>query len=80
MLYKTVAKLLYKLRYEDYYTQVNPTNPCSSPDLTSNPTREQPANSPLQSIQWKDQPSLQCMMTHTTNTSRKAMDNSAATE
>ena len=25
--HETVAKLLYKLRCEDYYTQVNPTNP-----------------------------------------------------
>ena len=75
-----MAKLLYKLRCEDYNTQVNPTNLCCSPDLTSNPTREPPANSQLQSIQWKDQPSLQHMMTHTTNTSKKAMDNPASTE
>ena len=26
MLYKSVAKLLYKLKCEDYYTQVNPIN------------------------------------------------------
>ena len=83
MLYKTVAKLLYKLRCEDYYTQVNPTNPCSSPDLTSNPTRELPADSQLQSIQGKNQPSLQhkkVSMTRTTNTSKKAMENPASTE
>ena len=79
MLYKTVAKLLYKLRCEDYNTQVNPTNLCHRPDFTSNPTREPPANSQLQSIQWKDQPSLQHMMTRTTNTSKKAMDNPAST-
>ena len=58
----------------------NPTNLCCSPDLTSNPTREPPANSHLQSIQWKDQPSLHHTMTHTTNTSKKAMDNPASTE
>ena len=75
MLYKTVAKLLYKLRCEDDYTQVNPTKLCHSPDLTSNTTREPPANSLLQSIQWKDQPSLQHMITCTANTSKKAMDN-----
>ena len=51
MLYKTVAKLLYKLRCEDYNTQVNLTNLCHSPDLTSNPTREPPANLQLQSTQ-----------------------------
>ena len=83
MLYKTVAKLLYKLRCEDYYTQANPTNPCSSLDLTFNPIRELPANSPLQSIHWKDQPSLQCnkvSMTCTTNTSKKAIENPTSTE
>ena len=83
MLYKTVAKLLYKLRCEDYYNLVNPTNPCSSLDLSSNLTRELPAHSPLQSIQQKDQPSPQCnkvSMTCTTNTSKKAMKNSASTE
>ena len=45
------GQVLYKLRCEDNYTQVNPTNPHSSPDLTSNPTRELPADSLLQSIQ-----------------------------
>ena len=45
ILYKTVAKLLYKLRCEDYNTQVNPTNLHHRSDLTSNPTREPPANS-----------------------------------
>ena len=51
MLYKTVAKVLYKLSCEDYNTQVNPTTLCCSLDLTSNPTREPPTNSKLQSIQ-----------------------------
>ena len=51
MLYKTVAKLLYKLRCEDYNTQVNPTNLCHSLDLTSNPTTESPANLQSQSTQ-----------------------------
>ena len=37
---ENVAMLFYKLRCEDYYTEVNPTNPCSSLDLTSKPTRE----------------------------------------
>ena len=86
MLYKTVAKLLYMLRCEDYFAQAKPhqsMHPAySSLDLTSNPTKELPADSPLKSIQWKNQPSIQSnkfSITHTTNTSKKAMENPAST-
>ena len=87
MLYKTVAKLLYKLWCAAYFTKINFTQPMHlshavSPDLTSNPTRELPTDPMAQfPVKGSTQPRWQQSyntLTNTANTSKKAMENPAS--